>query len=288
MVQIPPPLPIEKCYNDCMTIPTATTPGYGIYVGLNKDGHERKFVACNCLITWLPVLNSLLLFKRLVKTRPLWVEQLTGSEAESAGTHEQGGVFDLGYSSKAIAIICREMGAPATWVRYMPLFEIDHTHGVLNNCPHNAPAAYQLKEQLAGGDGLKGTAPDPLKGYPKVYRTWQQGINYARGVMSPTAFQLKMLKMETTDPEVAKFQKWLWSKQPADYKTWFKNLVYDFDKYGFTNYYGKATARMVADTYKRLDKQYPDKNWDYGVVNNVWPDEPGTMFIKFFGGTVYI
>lgn len=272
-----------------MSLPTADTPEYGYYIAKTANGYLVKLVGCDCLLAWLPVLNDFLIFKRLLPygSKPLWVEQLTGGEPDSAGTHLLGGVFDLGYSDTRIAMVCREMGAPATWVRYIPRFEIDHTHGVLSGCKHNTLAAYQIKEQLAGGDGLVGTYPDPLPD-PSVYRTWKQGIAYAKGVMSPTSFQLRSLKSGMTNDEVKKFQKWLWSKQPLAYKIWFKSHIYDFDSKGFTRLYGNATARMVSDTYKRLDSQYATGGWDYGVINGVYPDEPGTAFIRQFGGTVYI
>ena len=270
-----------------MGTPTARTPGYGTYRAREyAGGPVKSWVACVCLLEWLPALNDLLIFKGILK-QPVFIFQLTGAEAESAGTHSQGGVFDLGHWTTPIALTCREMGAPATWIRYKPRFSSDHTHGVLTGCPHNEPARYQIAEQLAGGDGLIGTARDPLPD-PKVYRTWKQGVAYARGVMNPSAFQLRELKYGYRNDEIKKFQKWMWSKQPESYKAWFRANMYDFDKYGFTTYYGASTARMVADTYKRLDKEYPDAGWDYGVIGNSWPDEPGPGFIKHFGGSVYI
>jgi hypothetical protein len=169
----------------------------------------------------------------------------------------------------------------------MPTFTINHIHGVLTGCPHNQPARYQITEQLHGGDGLVGTRPDPLPD-PQVYRDWKQGIAFAKGQMNPNAFMVRVLKMGKTDPDVAKFQKFMWAKQPTTYKTTFRSKYYDFDKNGFTLYYGNATGRLVADTYKRLHSLYPKEGWNLGVVNNVWPDEPGPAFIRKLSGATYI
>lgn len=269
-----------------MTLPTQYTPGYGLYVVRTASGTTRSLVACDCLRSWLPVLTKYLNWMGYTKHNPLWIEQLTGGEPDSAGTHTQGGVFDLGYSNYDIAMTCREMGAPATWIRYRPTFDIDHTHGVLSNCPHNTPARYQITEQWNGGDGLIGTRPDPLPD-PKIYRTWSEGRTWALGRMNPTAFMISILKFGKSDFEIKQFQQWLWSKQPDVYKNWFRVNVYNFDTKGFTDYYGNATRRMVADTYKRLHTLYPTEGWDYGVVNNVWPDEPGPRFVTKLGGTTY-
>lgn len=179
------------------------------------------------------------------------------------------------------------MGAPATWLRLPPVFDAAHIHGVLTGCPHNTPAKYQITEQMNGGDGLIGTKPDPHPD-PLVYRNWKQGIVYAQGVMNPSAFQLRIVKRGYRNSEVKKFQKWLWSQQPAAYKAWFNTNVYNFDANGFTEFYGNATALMVQETYRRLHRYYPTAGWNYGVVNGIWPDEPGVSFITFFGGKTYI
>ena len=100
-----------------------------------------------------------------------------------------------------------------------------------------------------------------------------------------TSFNRSLLKYGKTNTEVKRFQQWLWSKQPASYKTWFRNNMYDFDKYGFTNNYRAATARMVRDTYKRLDAAHPTGGWDSGVVKGVWPNEPGAGLFKYYGAT---
>jgi hypothetical protein len=84
------------------------------------------------------------------------------------------------------------MGAPAFWARTGAAWAgNEHAHGVLLGCPHNSPAAYQIAAQRAGYDGLGrattgryagmwgygGRDPHPA---PDTYRTWEQGIAWAK------------------------------------------------------------------------------------------------------------
>lgn len=96
-------------------------------------------------------------------------------------------------------------------------------------------------------------------------------------------FDRTKLKAGMTNDTVKRFQVWLWSKQPSAYKGWFNENIYNMTYKGATGFYGPATKRLVADTYKRLNSQYPNGNWDYGVVNGVWPTEPGKAFLTHFG-----
>jgi hypothetical protein len=171
------------------TLPTASTPGYGWYT----DAYGNRWVGCDCLRAWLPVYQQLLKAMGLIQSNiDIW--QLTGGAAASGGTHSQGGVYDLLYqTSPAHIAVAREMGAPAAWGRTVAQgFTRSHHHGVLTGCPHNAPAAYQILAQKRGynglGQGAPGTAYAGMWGYggrdeypdPKVYRTWQQGITWAK------------------------------------------------------------------------------------------------------------
>ena len=150
-----------------MTVPTATTPGYGIF---------RGHVACTCLIAWLPAYEDELQ-RRGIILGPLGIFQLTGTAAASVDTHSQGGAFDVQPLTRAGVHLARQMGADATWLR--DTMTPPHTHGVLTGCPHNGPARYQIDEVRAGGDGLVGNAPDPGP-RPLSGRTWRQGIEWAR------------------------------------------------------------------------------------------------------------
>ena len=98
-------------------------------------------------------------------------------------------------------------------------------------------------------------------------------------------FNRNLLKVGLTNSEVRRFQEWLWSKQPYARKVWFNENVYDFGHKGFTSYYGTATARLVQETYKALDKEYPNGGWDYGVTNGNWPRTPGPGLFKHYGAT---
>ncbi|GAB3884634.1 hypothetical protein [Terrabacter terrigena] len=156
-----------------MVLPTANTPGYGLL-----DGH----VACDCLIAWTPV------FQRLCELKgyghPV-VWQATGLNPNSVGTHAAGDTIDFGGLGNARAMLAREMGAWATWPRdWAPADGGQHTHCVLAGGPHNANTSrYQTTAVRAGYNGLgpDGRAGrDPLSP-PKTYRTWKQGIAWAKG-----------------------------------------------------------------------------------------------------------
>lgn len=145
----------------------------------------RGFPACPCLATWLPVYEAELQRREVLKG-PLHIYQLIGTASASAGTHSQGGAFDvLDLPGTVDVEVARQMGADATWSR--PLNwdghgGMPHIHGVLTGCPHNGPAHYQIDAVRAGynglghlGRGARDTGPRPLSG-----RTWQQGIAWAQ------------------------------------------------------------------------------------------------------------
>ena len=172
------------------SLPTTSTPGYTAYI----DAYGKKWTACKCLAQWLPVYEQLLKAKGLIKSC-IDVWQLTGAATASAGTHSQGGVYDLLFQTNDQCVIAaREMGAPAAWRRDVTptsSWRKTHQHGVLLGCPHNdTTAEYQIVAQRAGYNGL-GTngrlGPDPLKGYPKTYRTWEQGIAWAKAQIAALA-----------------------------------------------------------------------------------------------------
>ena len=177
-------------------LPTPNTPEYTVYV----DAYGKKWTACDCLAEWLGWLEKVFKARGLIKSNiDIW--QLTGAAAASAGTHSKGGVFDLLYqTTDAHVAVAREMGAPATWRRVVTptsTWRREHIHGVLTGCPHNSPAAYQITAQKAGYNGLgtngrAGVDPHPD---PKVYRTWQQGIEWAKAEIArltpPEPAQLK-------------------------------------------------------------------------------------------------
>ena len=136
--------------------------------------------ACACLIEWLPAYEAELLARGLIRFN-IDIYQLIGGAKASAGTHSEGGAFDIAQTSPEAIKVARQMGADATWHRpenWDGRGGISHTHGVLTGCPHNRPARYQIDAVRAGFNGLgkggrggKDTGPRPLSG-----RTWREGI----------------------------------------------------------------------------------------------------------------
>lgn len=86
-----------------------------------------------------------------------------GGVAASAGTHDGGGAFDLTpFNIKNRIKVFRLLGV-AIWDR--PTISglwAHHLHGIVaGDGTASAAAKAQVSEYLAGGDGLRGTAPDP-------------------------------------------------------------------------------------------------------------------------------
>jgi hypothetical protein len=166
------------------TLPTASTPGYGT---MTRNG--RTYVGCDCVIAFVEAGEGLGLARGLIKYN-VDIVQLTGTAAASAGTHAQGGAFDVRQYSREWSHLWREMGA-AGWPRIGADWDgNEHFHGVID-CPHNAPAAYQIPAYWRGYSGLgQATSstyagmwgygskdPDPWR--PSTRRTWREGIAWA-------------------------------------------------------------------------------------------------------------
>ncbi len=152
-------------------MPTASTPGYGTF---------RGRVACNCLRAWLPVFEKELLRRGVIK-QSIDIAQLTGGASASAGTHSQGGAADVWQDDPTTIKIAREMGA-AAWARTKAQGFDPHCHLVLNGCPHNSPARYQinalaLEKNGLGWMGLQGRDDGPA---PRKLRTYTAGIRWAK------------------------------------------------------------------------------------------------------------
>lgn len=190
------------------TTPTPTTPGYTSF---------RGFTSCKCLAQWLPVFERLLVLKGYIK-QSIDVLQLTGTYSLSGGTHQAGGVFDIKQYDTRIVAVAREMGAPATWLRNMNYADGSpgntHTHGVLTGCEHNWPAAYQITAQRRGYDGMGqgwyggqylwgygGKDPHPD---PKTYRTWTQGIAWAKAEITILEDEMSFTDADRADLKATK------------------------------------------------------------------------------------
>lgn len=140
--------------------------------------------ACPCLAEWLPFYEKELLRRGIIKHN-VDIFQLIGGAAASAGTHSKGGAYDVAQVSDQAILVAREMGA-AAWHR-LPNWDgkggMEHQHGVLNGCPHNGPAAYQINAYKAGFNGLGLNGAGGKDTGPRVLplRTWVQGIEWAKG-----------------------------------------------------------------------------------------------------------
>lgn len=147
----------------------------------------RGLPACECLAAWLPAYERELQ-RRGVLIGPLRIYQLIGGAEASAGTHSQGGAFDISDLTSPLDVwVARQMGADATWARTPAQGFTAHLHGVLTGCPHNSPARYQIDAVRAGYNGLgrggfggRDDGPRPLSG-----RTWREGIQWAKEQENP-------------------------------------------------------------------------------------------------------
>lgn len=142
----------------------------------------RSRRTCKCMAEWLVNYEAELLAVGEIKSS-IDIYQLQGGAPKSGGTHTQGGAADIAQHSVRAARIGRQMGAaffirPYNW-------DNDgggaHAHLVLNGCPHNGPARYQVAALNAGYNGLgrggqggRDTGPRTSIRWP--LRTWEQGI----------------------------------------------------------------------------------------------------------------
>lgn len=133
--------------------------------------------ACSCLVAWLPVFESELKRRGVVRSS-IDIAQLIGGAKASGGTHSTGGAFDIWQHDATTVKVAREMGA-AAWARTRAQGFDPHTHGVLNGCPHNGPARYQIAALARGRNGLANNGPDDGPS-PRTLRSWRDGIKWAK------------------------------------------------------------------------------------------------------------
>jgi hypothetical protein len=173
----------------------------------------RGFDTCSCLAAWLPLFDQVATAKEFIDGPNAKILQLTGSNPASAGTHAEGGAFDLGYYSgtqaRNLVWLARQMGADATWYRAWD--NNHHVHGVLRGCAHNDPAQYQIDAVDDGYNGLGYMGQDGPDDGPKplTYRTYTQGMDWAEG-------QLGDDDMPLTDDDLNKIASKVWNFQLAD------------------------------------------------------------------------
>ena len=138
--------------------------------------------ACRCLAEWLTAFERELLAQGLIKYS-IDIYQLIGGAVKSGGTHATGGAADIAQVGDRVSRIARRMGAayferPENWDNDGGG---EHGHLVLNGCPHNGPARYQIDALNEGYNGLGrggrgGRDTSPRTGIPWPLVTWQQGI----------------------------------------------------------------------------------------------------------------
>lgn len=156
-----------------VVIAKPTDPGFMTYT---QQTTGRKFTCCTCVGSWLPVFEQYCLMRKHIKYS-LDIIQLTGGDPNSANTHAWGAAIDTEQVGSAFIADARACGATGSWSRYPPAFKNDHSHLVLNGCPHDRWCRYQLEAQKDGYNGLGYMGRQGLDPYPDppVYRTWQQG-----------------------------------------------------------------------------------------------------------------
>ena len=138
---------------------------------------------CECMTKTLPLIEDEMLRLGLIK-KCLDVSQWAynpGKVKKSAGTHDLGGVIDVGQYSLAQRKVWARFGVmmfPRT--RSFGWWTGNHGHGVWHGCPHQVPYTdWQVRSGIAGGDGLGSSAT--LKGkrwrhFEAPTRTWQQAV----------------------------------------------------------------------------------------------------------------
>jgi len=129
--------------------------------------------------------RSAAMFDELQRLVGLDLRVVQGSYSDgvgtSAGTHDGGGAIDFddtGMDKATIDKIVyqgRRVGWALYWRPTLPGKWGSHFHGIALGCPDASSAAKaQMAEYLIGGDGLKGTYPDPHAALNAPKQTWEQ------------------------------------------------------------------------------------------------------------------
>lgn len=146
------------------------------------NANGASFAGCECLRDWWPLVTRMAV-KRGIVTTCLDVTQgsYNGTRvAASAGTHSGGGTLDLRQYSDSTVRLLREAGA-ASWKRTPAQGFAYHNHLVLNGCPHNSPARYQVQAWLDGYNGLGYMGRRYRDDGPDVgFRTWSEGVAWMK------------------------------------------------------------------------------------------------------------
>lgn len=187
-----------------VVIAKSTDPGYTKIVTASGT-----FTCCVCCAEWAPVFEDYCKIRGHIKYNIDWI-QFTGGDPNSANTHAHGAAMDCEQVGSAFIADARECGATGSWSRYPPAFDNDHSHMVLNGCPHDDLCRYQLEAQKAGYNGLgyagrggKDPYPDPA-----VYRTWKQGKEFMQARIKEYE---DSLMANLSDDDIERIAKRVWS-----------------------------------------------------------------------------
>lgn len=181
----------------------------------------RGYRCCTCVAEWFPVYERMLALRGITsgtKDGRLRIFQFTGTAAASAGTHSQGGAMDTAMLDPSGIRLAREMGASASWIRWWP--GNLHAHMVLAGCPHNGPARYQITAVKAGfdGTGWLGRGGRDTEWRPRQWRTWREGLAWARAQLAVHELQ-EEADMPLTEAEIDKIAERVWARKVKRGKT---------------------------------------------------------------------
>ena len=136
---------------------------------------------CVCMAITLPLIEADMKRRGLI-SECIDIYQFAynaGGVKASAGTHDAGGVIDVGQFSKAQREVWADWGVlmfPRT-AQY-GWNGAEHGHGVWHGCVHRtASAAQQVRDGLAGYDGL---VSHTYRDFIKPTRTWQDAVRASR------------------------------------------------------------------------------------------------------------
>lgn len=159
---------------------------------------------CECQLRWLTLFEKIV---KLAKLPRIDVAQLIGNAPASNGRHLGGGNIDWWSINVATARLARSFGCLA-YLRDGTRDGFDdnkHTHGYLVGCPHMSDGAKSdLKEALAGGDGLVGNVPDD----PRLAGAYVPGTTWEKGVAAMEAILEREEKIRLAEKRVKKWTRW--------------------------------------------------------------------------------
>lgn len=166
---------------------------------------------CPCQMRWLTLFEQVLARTGLP---PLRIAQLIGDAPASAGRHLGGGNIDWWNLDVATARLSRQFGGLAMLRDGTrdSFGSNKHTHVYLVGCPHmSAGALSDMKEVLAGGDGLVGSVPDD----PRLHDAWRKGDTWVQGAERMTAWLAKEAREDRLRAEIAAAE-----KRQSKWKRW--------------------------------------------------------------------